>query len=153
MSALRRLPALTPDSMGLAPRAKLEQAVELAGPYREERMRALTAGVDAFRRHRDLPNRLRVDVATATDALALLPYLTAVSGQWLLLFGGRHRRLPADPNLLRVVARLGTDTERVARDLGAVLTRMAAGSAVSLASRPCDLSRVGSPVPCVSFEI
>src|SRR5688572_32037869 len=65
MNALRRIPALTPDSIGTVPRAKLEQAIALAGPSREERLRALTSGVDVFKRNRDLPKRLRgsIDVA------------------------------------------------------------------------------------------
>src|SRR5688572_19480079 len=84
MAALRRIPALTPDSMGKAPRAKLEQAVALAGPYREERLRALTSGVDVFKRNRDLPRKLRSDIDAAREALALLPHLTSISSQWLL---------------------------------------------------------------------
>lgn len=124
MSALRRIPALTPDSMGRAARAKLEKAIAMAGPYREERLRALTAGVAVFRRHRDLADRLRGQMAGAIEALELLPHLTTVSGQWLLLFGGRQPMLPDDPNLLRVVARLGTDTESAAQELGEVLTTL-----------------------------
>ena len=54
MNALRRIPALTPDTLGRAPRAKLEKAAAHAGPYRDERIRALTAGADVFRRNRDL---------------------------------------------------------------------------------------------------
>ena len=124
MNALRRIPALTPDSMIRAARAKLEKAIALAGPYREERLRALTAGVAVFRRHRDLTERLRGQMAAATEALELLPHLTMASGQWLLLFGGRQPILPDDPNLLRVVARLGTDTKAAARELGDVLTTL-----------------------------
>ncbi|MSO57106.1 MAG: hypothetical protein EXQ55_09355 [Acidobacteria bacterium] len=124
MSALRRIPALTPDSMGRVARAKLEKAIALAGPYREERPRALTAGVAVFRRNRDLTDRLRGQMAEATEALELLPHLTTVSGQWLLLFGGRQPMLPDDPNLLRVVARLGTDTESAAQELGEVRTTL-----------------------------
>src|SRR5688572_5158115 len=84
VGALRRMPALTPDSMGKAPRAKLEKAVALAGPYREERLRALTSGVDVFKRNRDLPRKLRSDIDAAREALALLPHLTSISSQWLL---------------------------------------------------------------------
>lgn len=124
MSALRRIPALTPDSMGRVARAKLEKAIALAGPYREERLRALTAGVAVFRRNRDLTDRLRGQMAEATEALELLPHLTTVSGQWLLLFGGRQPLLPDDPNLLRVVARLGTNTESAAQELGEVLATL-----------------------------
>src|SRR5438552_18809645 len=53
MNSLRRIPALTPDSLGRAARGKLDAAAALAGPYRDERIRALTAGADVFRRNRD----------------------------------------------------------------------------------------------------
>jgi endonuclease III len=122
MSALRRIPSLTPDSMGRAPRAKLESAVALSGPYREERLRALVAGIDVFKRHRDLADQLRGDVTAARDALALLPYLTTISGQRLLLFAGHHPLLPDDPHLQRVLARLQTASDAVSRELGGVLT-------------------------------
>lgn len=122
MIALRRVPALTPDSMGRAPRAKVEGAVALAGPYREERLRALGAGVDVFRRHRDLPEKLRGDAASAREALAMLPHLTTVSGQWLLLFAGRHPLLPDDPDVQRVLGRLRAPRDETARELGGVLT-------------------------------
>lgn len=121
MNALRRIPALTPDSMSRVARAKLEKAVALAGPYREERLRALTAGVDVFRRHRDLPETLHADRARATEALALLPHLTTVSGQWMLLFAGGHALLPSDPDLARVVTRLAADPDAVASAIGEVL--------------------------------
>lgn len=124
MNAMRRIPALTPDSMGRVARAKLEKAVACAGPYREERLRALTAGVNVFRRHRDLPELLRADIAQATESLKLLPHLTSVSGQWMLLFAGHQPLLPAEPNLLRVVARLGTDSKTAAVELGAVLSAL-----------------------------
>lgn len=122
MSTLRRIPALTPDSMGRAPRAKLESAVALSGPYREERLRALVAGVDVFKRHRDLADQLRGDATATRDALALLPYLTTISGQRLLLFAGHHPLLPDDPHLQRVLARLQTASDAVSRELGGVLT-------------------------------
>lgn len=124
LAELRRIPALTPDSLGRTARAKLEKAVALAGPYREERLRALAAGVDAFRRHRDLTVRLRSEMTVAMEAIKLFPHLSGVSAQWLLLFGGRHPILPEDANLLRVVARLGTDTGAAVRELGAILTAL-----------------------------
>jgi endonuclease III len=124
MAAVRRIPALTPDSMAKAARAKLEKAVGLAGPHREERLRALVSGVDVFKRNRDLPKQLRSDPDAARDAVALLPHLTAVSSQWMLLFGGRHPRLPDDPNVHRVLARLRIDADAVAAELGGVLTAM-----------------------------
>ena len=124
MSALRRMPALTPDSMGRAARAKLESAIALAGPYREERLRALAAGVDVFKRNRDLAGRLRADLAAAREALASLPHLTSISGQRLLLFAGRHPLLPDDPHIERVLARLRHERDVATRELGGVLTTL-----------------------------
>jgi endonuclease III len=124
MSALRRIPALTPDSMGKLARATFEKAVALAGPYRDERLRALTSGVDVFKRNRDLPRKLRSDIDAAREALALLPHLTSTSGQWLLLFAGRHPLFPGDSDLQRVLARLQTDADAAADQLGSVLTAM-----------------------------
>jgi endonuclease III len=121
MTALRRLPALTPDSMGRAPRAKLEGAIALAGPYRDARLRALAGGVEAFKRHRDLPERLRSDAATAHEALGMLPHLTSTSGQRMLLFAGGHAVLPDDPHLTRVVDRL-LSRDSTILELGGVLT-------------------------------
>jgi endonuclease III len=128
MGALRRIPALTPDSMGKAPRAKLEKAVGLAGPYREERLRALTSGVDVFKRNRDLPTRLRRDIDTAKEALTLLPHLAAVSGDRLLLFAGRHPVFPSDPDVTRVLARLQHHADEAIDQLGSVLTAVQRGA-------------------------
>jgi endonuclease III len=124
MGALRRIPALTPDSMGKVSRATLEKVVALAGPYREERLRALASGVDVFKRNRDLPKTLRGDIGAARIALALLPHLTPMSGQWLLLFAGRHPLFPDDPHVRRVLTRLETDVDAVTDQLGGVLTAM-----------------------------
>ncbi len=121
MMALRRIPALTPDSLGRAPRARLEQAVALAGPYRDARLRALTAGVDVFKRHRDLPDRIHRDPATAQEALGMLPHLTSTSAQRMLLFAGGHCLLPDDPHVMRVLERLRS-RESATEDLGGVLT-------------------------------
>jgi endonuclease III len=124
MNSLRRIPALTPDSLGRAARGKLEAAAALAGPYRDERIRALMAGADVFRRNRDLPERIRADLAHATEALKLLPHLTSVSGQWMLLLAGGHARLPEDPHLLRVLSRLGSDIPTAEAEFGAVLSAL-----------------------------
>jgi endonuclease III len=123
-NALRRIPALTPDSMGRVARGKLEAAVALAGPYREERLRALTAGVDVFRRHRDLREKLRAPLPRANEALSLLPHLTTVSGQWMLLLAGDQPILPADPQLSRVVSRLGYEIDSAAAEIGEVLSAL-----------------------------
>ncbi len=124
MGALRRIPALTPDSMGKVARAKLEAAVALAGPYREERLRALASGVDVFKRHRDLTDTLRGEIAAAREALALLPHLATISGQWLLLFAGRHPLFPDDPHVRRVFSRLQRESSAAAAELGSVLSAM-----------------------------
>jgi endonuclease III len=124
MGALRRIPALTPDSMGKVPRAKLEKAIALAGPYREERFRALTSGIDVFKRNPGLPTTLRSDVNAARQALALLPHLTAASGQWMLLFAGRHSLFPDDPHVRRVLTRLDSGADAATEQLGGVLTAM-----------------------------
>ncbi len=107
MAALRRIRALTPDAVARAPRGKLEAAVRPAGPYLEERLRALGAGADVFRRNPRLPNQLRAPLEEATKAVALLPHLSTASGQWMLLFAGDHPVVPADPRLARVALRIG----------------------------------------------
>lgn len=124
MTALRRIPALTPDALGALPRAKLETAVGLAGPYRDERIRALASGVDVFKRNRDFPQRLRGDVDSARAALALLPHLASTSAQYLMLFAGGHTVLPEDPDMRRVLGRLRREPEAVAEELGIVLSAM-----------------------------
>jgi endonuclease III len=115
LGALRQIPALTPDSLARAPRAKLQGAVAHAGPLRDERLRALTAGAAAFRRHADLPRTLRQDLPVARAALALLPHLGTADGEWLLLFAGGHAILPSDPSALRVLSRLD-DRDAAGRD-------------------------------------
>src|SRR6476660_8707482 len=59
LSALKRIPALTPDAMWRAPQKKLEAAVTLAGPYTDNRLRALRTGVDLFRRSPNLSAVIR----------------------------------------------------------------------------------------------
>ena len=121
MSALRRIPALTPDAMASVARAKLDSAVALAGPHRDERLRALAAGVEAFKRNRDLPRKLRGDIDTARDALPLLPHLTNIERDWILLFAGGQTVFPDDPQMRRVLSRVGRGDD-VADQLGGVLT-------------------------------
>ena len=58
MAALKRIPALTPDAMWRAPQKKLEQSLVLAGPYLENRMRAMRAGVELFRKNPDLAAKI-----------------------------------------------------------------------------------------------
>ena len=124
IGALKRIPALTPDSVVRAPRGKLEAAVAFAGPYRDERLRALVAGAEVFRRHRDITDRLRSDLPTAVETLTLLPHLTSVAGDWLLLLAGGHPRLPADAGLGRVLNRLGSDVSTIEVQTGGVLSAL-----------------------------
>ena len=81
---LKRIRALTPDAMWRAPQAKLEASVGLAGPYREQRLRALRTGVDLFRRSPNLPAvitqtmaALQTDLSPG-DALSLAKLVTQI---------------------------------------------------------------------------
>ena len=53
--ALKRIRVLTPDAMWRAPQKNLADAVALAGPYQEQRLRTLRNGVALFRRSPTLP--------------------------------------------------------------------------------------------------
>lgn len=106
-AALKRLPALTPDALARAPRAKLEAAVAHAGPMKDERLRALRAGVDLFRRQSKLAAALRGPLPGALRAARRVPHLGQASSLRLLLFAGRHPLVPLDEPALRVARRLG----------------------------------------------
>src|ERR1700704_3997924 len=73
--ALRRIRALTPDAMWRAPQKKLEDSVALAGPYAEQRLRALRTGFDRFRRFPNLPQLIRGPLTAARRALKGLPQM------------------------------------------------------------------------------
>jgi endonuclease III len=107
LAALRRIPALTPDSIWKAVPKKLEAAVLLAGPYLDERIRALRSGADVFRRHPDVARALGGTLLSARRALRPLPQLGLAGMQRMLLFGGAHPVIPADAHLTRVASRLG----------------------------------------------
>jgi endonuclease III len=107
LAALRRIPALTPDSIWKAPAGKLEAAANLAGPYMDERVRALRAGADVFRRHPDLPRRVAGSVLQGRRALRVLPQLGESGTHRMLLYAGGHPILPVDSHLARVALRLG----------------------------------------------
>ena len=107
-AALKRLRALTPDAMWRVSQLKLEATVALAGPYVEQRLRSLRAGVDLFRRHPDLPNTIRGPVAAALKALKPLPRMSGDSGAYrMLLFAGAHPVMPVDAGVWRTAVRLG----------------------------------------------
>jgi endonuclease III len=124
---LKRIPALTPDSLASTPREKLEQAVARAGPHREERLRALMAGADTFRRHPDLPERLRGPNDIAADAAQLLSHLTTVSRQRLFLYSSGHTVIPDDPDLMRVIDRLAMNVDELRRELSSALGTLQKG--------------------------
>jgi hypothetical protein len=106
---LRRLPALTPDAMFRAPQDKLQHAVQLTGPRRDEKIEKLRTLVGIFKRHRD---------GLATDTLAKSPLLAAARRLRLLaplehdvraralLFVAGFDLLPLDDGAIRVVQRL-----------------------------------------------
>lgn len=107
LSAMRRIPALTPDSIWKAVPKKLESAVLLAGPYMDERIRALRAGADVFRRDPDVARRLSGPLLGARRAMRRLPQLGLAGTQRMLLFAAGHAVIPADAHLTRVAVRLG----------------------------------------------
>jgi endonuclease-3 len=107
LAALKRIPALTPDSMWRAPQKKLEESVKLAGPYTENRLHALRTGVDIFRRTPSLPAVIRGPLAAARRALKPLPQLGDTGAHRMLLFAADHLILPVDARVSRVGCRLG----------------------------------------------
>src|SRR5204863_3184368 len=107
LAALKRIPALTPDAMWRAPPKKLEDAVTLAGPYAELRLRSLRTGVDQFRRTPDLPKIIRGPLVPARRALKGLPQMGEAGAYRMLLFAADHPVLPVDARVARTATRLG----------------------------------------------
>src|SRR5262245_31376299 len=107
MTALKRIPALTPDSMWRAPQKKLEDSIKLAGPYTEQRLRALRTGVELFRRTPALPSTIRGPITSARRALKGLPQMGEGGAYRMLLFAGEQPVLPVDARVNRVARRLG----------------------------------------------
>jgi endonuclease III len=139
-NALKRIPALTADAMARVPQAKLEAAVALAGSRKDERVRALRAGADVFRRTPSLLDDLRGPVSRALRAARRVPHLGRASALRLLSFGAGHAVLPLDEHALRVARRLGypssslddENTVRVLRRARQALTRESNGTSESL---------------------
>lgn len=128
LAALKRIPALTPDSMWRAPQKKLEESVKLAGPYHENRLTALRTGVELFRRSPKLPAVIRGPLAAARRALKPLPQLGEAGAHRMLLFAADHPILPVDTRVSRVGRRLGhgepgDDFRKTARSVQQALTR------------------------------
>ena len=107
LAALKKIPALTPDSMWRAPQKKLEESVKLAGPYGEQRLRALRTGVDLFRRTPTLPSVIRGPITSARRALKGLPQMGEGGAYRMLLFAADQPVLPVDARVSRVARRLG----------------------------------------------
>jgi endonuclease III len=107
MGALKRIRALTPDSMWKVAQKKLEASVALAGPYLEQRVRALRTGVDIFRRSPKLPAVIRGPLPAARRALKGLPQMGEGGAYRMLLFAADHQVLPVDARVSRVARRLG----------------------------------------------
>jgi endonuclease III len=107
LAALKRNRALTPDAMWRAPKKKLEDAVAMAGPYLEQRVKALRTGVDIFRRSPRLPDVIRGPLAPARRALKGLPQMGDAGAYRMLLFAADHPLLPVDARVSRVARRLG----------------------------------------------
>ena len=127
LTALKRIPALTPDAMWRAPKKKLDESVGLAGPYREQRLQALRTGVELFRRSPNLPATIRGPLPAARAALKPFPQLGEAGAHRMLLFAADHPILPVDARVARVAVRLGygepaDDFRRQSRSVKAALT-------------------------------
>lgn len=107
LEALKRIRALTPDAMWRVPQKKLEESVALAGPYLEQRLRALRTGVDMFRRTPALPAIIRGPLPAARRVLKGLPQMGEGGAYRMLLFAANHPVLPVDARVSRVARRLG----------------------------------------------
>jgi endonuclease-3 len=134
MAALKRIPALTPDAMWRAPQKKLEQSITLAGPYLENRLRALRSGVELFRRTPELPATIRGPLAPARRALKPFPQLGETGAHRMLLFAADQVILPVDSRINRVGQRLGYgeaagDFKKQSRSVQSALTRELIASA------------------------
>jgi endonuclease III len=110
LAALRRVPAMTPDSVRRLGRGRLESIVRLCGPFVDERLTALETGVDVFRRRRDFGQELAGPLRQAWLASKDLPLLGEAGAARMLLFGSPHGVVPVDQSLCRVSIRLGLTT-------------------------------------------
>ena len=88
--------------MWRAPQARLEASVALAGPYTEQRMRALRTGVDLFRRSPGLSAVIKGPLGPARRALKPFPQLGEAGAHRMLLFAADHPILPVDARINRV---------------------------------------------------
>jgi endonuclease III len=119
--ALRRIPALTPDSVFRAPTKALLEAIGQAGPHRDDRVELIRATIGEFKRHRDEfdADRLRAEsLLQAARTFQRLEHLSRDVRDRALLFAAGHAVLPTDDGVGRVMARLeGTAHETDGADL------------------------------------
>ena len=111
LAALKRIRALTPDAMWRAPQKKIEECVAVAGPYLEQRLGRLRAGVELFRRTPALNAIIRGPLPAARRALKPFPTLGEGGASRMLLFAADHPVLPVDARVSRVARRLGFGEE------------------------------------------
>ena len=107
LAALKRARALTPDAMSRVPQKSLTEGVLLAGPYQDQRLRALKLGTDIFRRTPTLPATIKGPLVAARRVLKGLPQMGEGGAYRMLLFAGDHPILPVDGRISRVAHRLG----------------------------------------------
>lgn len=138
LAALKRIPALTPDAMRKAAPKKIEDSVRLAGAYLDQRLRALRAGVEFFRRTPRLASLITGSLSEARRVLEDLPQMGEQMGEGsayrMLLFAADHPVLPVDARVHRVALRLGygeadADLGRSARAIREAVARELQASA------------------------
>lgn len=112
LAALRKVPALTPDSVRRLGRGRLDAIVRLCGPFVDERLTAIETGVDVFRRRRDFAAELELPLRQAWLAARDLPHLGEAGAARLLFFASPHAVVPVDQALCRLAVRLGITRER-----------------------------------------
>jgi endonuclease III len=156
LGALKRIRALTPDAMWRAPQKKLEESVALAGPYAEQRLRALRTGVDLFRRSPSLPAVIRGPLPAARRALKPLPQLGETGAHRMLLFTADHPVLPVDARINRVGRRLGygeasDEFRKSARSIQGAMTQELPASAAAFKRAFLYLSHHGA-VTCTEAD-
>jgi endonuclease III len=135
-TALRRMPALTPDAMFRTARADLQAALAML-PSRDERIDDLKAASGHLRRRRDLDQVLAGPLRGALSALAEVPALSAAARVRALIFVGGHAVAPIDDGVLRAVARL----DGLADPRPRALRRLARGRLTSGCGQQLDLLR------------
>jgi len=132
LQALRRIPALTPDSVRKVARGRLEAIVRLCGPFADERVSALETGVDVFRRRRAFAEELSGPLRRAWLAAGDLPRLGEAAAARLLLFASPHAIVPVDQGITRFAVRFGLvadidNLRRLAREARRTLSALLPG--------------------------